>query len=178
MNMGTTYEETITTAPDTDATYSADEAAIRALYQQMMEGWNKGSSEAFAAPFTEEADFIAFDGTRFKGRQEIISSHEPLFEKWMKGSRLVEYAMDIRLLDQNSALIHVVGGTVMPGQVEPSPERDSIQTLVAVRRRGKWWLTAFQNTRIRPMARTTMGTFMWLFSDWLWKLFRLNKPRK
>jgi hypothetical protein len=25
-------------------------AAVRALYQQLMDGWNKGSGEAFAAP--------------------------------------------------------------------------------------------------------------------------------
>jgi uncharacterized protein (TIGR02246 family) len=172
------YRETTITAPDTGIVNNRDEAAIRSLYQQMLEGWNKGSGEAFAAPFTEEADFIAFDGTRFKGRQEIALSHQPLFDKWLKGSRLVEYAMNVRLLSPDTALLHAVGGTVMSGQTEPSPERDSIQTLVAVKRGGKWWLTAFQNTRIRPMARSTTGTFVWLFSDWLWKLFRLNKPRK
>jgi hypothetical protein len=29
---------------------SDDEAAIRALYQQMVDGWNRGSGKAFAAP--------------------------------------------------------------------------------------------------------------------------------
>jgi uncharacterized protein (TIGR02246 family) len=175
MNPKTIHDEATTTKHDTNPTISTDETAIRDLYQQMMEGWNKGSGEDFAAPFTEEADFIAFDGTRFKGRQEIASSHQPLFDKWLKGSRLVEYAMDVRLLSPNTALMHVVGGTVMAGQTEPSPERDSIQTLVAVKRGGEWRLVTFQNTRIRPMGRTTMGTFVWLLSDWLWKIFRLNR---
>jgi hypothetical protein len=35
---------------------STDEAAIRALYQQLTDGWNKGSGEAFAAPFAEDND--------------------------------------------------------------------------------------------------------------------------
>jgi uncharacterized protein (TIGR02246 family) len=48
----------------------ADEAAVRDLYQQMMDAWNKGSGEAFAAPFEEDGDLVAFDGTRFKGRQD------------------------------------------------------------------------------------------------------------
>ena len=34
---------------------SDDEAAIRVLYQQLMDGWNRGSGEAFAAPFAEDA---------------------------------------------------------------------------------------------------------------------------
>jgi hypothetical protein len=35
----------------------------------MIEAWNKGSGEAFAAPFTEQADFIAFDFTRSETRE-------------------------------------------------------------------------------------------------------------
>ena len=66
-----------------------EEAAVRALYQQLMDGWNQGSGEAFAAVFTEDGDLVAFDGTHFKGRQEIAPFHQQLFDKWMKGSRLV-----------------------------------------------------------------------------------------
>ena len=45
---------------------SADEDAIRALYQQLLNGWNKGSGEAFAAPFAEEGDLAGFDGTHLR----------------------------------------------------------------------------------------------------------------
>jgi short-subunit dehydrogenase len=54
---------------------STDEAAVRALYQQMMHGWNQGSGEAFAAVFAEDGDLIGFDGTHLKGRQEIARFH-------------------------------------------------------------------------------------------------------
>ncbi len=37
---------------------NTDEAAVRAPYEQLMDGWNRGSGEAFAAPFAEDADFI------------------------------------------------------------------------------------------------------------------------
>lgn len=46
----------------------ADDAALSNLYQHLLEGWNRGSGEVFAAPFTEDADFVAFDGTYIKGR--------------------------------------------------------------------------------------------------------------
>jgi uncharacterized protein (TIGR02246 family) len=42
---------------------SADEVVIRSLYQQLMDGWNKGSGEAFAAPFAEDGDLVGFNGT-------------------------------------------------------------------------------------------------------------------
>jgi uncharacterized protein (TIGR02246 family) len=150
----------------------ADEVAIRALYQQMMDAWNKGSDEAYAAPFAEDGDLIGFDGTHFKGRQEIAPFHQRLFETHLKGTRLVGQVTSVRFLSLDVALMHAVGGTVMRGKSGPSPERDSIQTLVATKRGGEWLLAAFQNTRIRPIGRNVAGTLVWILSDWLWKVFR------
>ena len=152
----------------------ADEAAVRGLYQQLMDGWNRGSGDAFAAVFAEDGDLVAFDGTHFEGREEIAPFHQQLFDKWMKGSRLVGQVKDVRFLSPDIALMHAVGGTVMRGKSEPSPERDSIQTLVAIRRDGEWRFAAFQNTRIRLM-RNVAAFLLWTLSDLLWKAFRLNK---
>jgi hypothetical protein len=78
---------------------------------------------------------------------------------------------DVRFLSPDVALIHAVGGTVMRGKSEPSPDRDSIQTLVAVRQEGDLWrLAAFQNTRIRPMGRNASSFLIWALSDMLWKV--------
>ena len=159
---------------ETTTNYSADEAAVRALYQELMDGWNRGSGDAFAAVFTQDGDLVAFDGTHFKGREEIAPFHQQLFDKWLKGSRLVGKVKDVRFLSPGIALMHAVGSTVMRGESEPSPERDSIQTLVAIRQDGEWRLAAFQNTRVRPM-RNVAAFLVWTFSDLLWKVFRLNK---
>jgi uncharacterized protein (TIGR02246 family) len=152
----------------------ADEAAVRDLYEELMDGWNRGSGEAFAAAFTEDGDLVAFDGTHFEGREEIAPFHQELFDRWMKGSRLVGQVKDVRFLSPDVALIHAVGSTVMRGKSEPSPERDSIQTLVAVRRDDGWRLAAFQNTRVRPM-RNAAAFLVWTLSDLLWRVFRLNR---
>ena len=147
----------------------ADETPVRALYQELMDGWNKGSSEAFAAPFAEDGHLVAFDGTHFEGRREIASFHQPLFDKWLKGTRLVGQVKSVRFLTSDVALMHVVGSTIMRGQSKPSPVRDSIQTLVATRKSGEWKLTAFQNTRLRPMSRSFGAVLLWNVTDWLWK---------
>lgn len=128
-----------------------DKAAVRGLYKQLMDGWNTGSGEAFAA------------------------FHQSLFDKRFKGTRLVGEVKSVRFLTPEVAVMHTVGGTVMRGKSEPSPERDSIQTLVATKDGKEWRLAAFQNTRIRPMGRSAGGTFLWLFSDWLWKRFGSRK---
>lgn len=156
-----------------DAT-GADEAAVRGLYEQLMKGWNRGSGAEFAAVFAEDGDLVAFDGTHFEGRQEIATFHQELFDKWLKGTRLVGRVKSVRFLGPNVALMHAVGGTMMRGKAVPSLERDSIQTLVAVRRGGEWRLAAFQNTRLRIM-RNGAAFFVSTISDLLWKVFRLNK---
>lgn len=65
--------------------------------------------------------------------------------------------------------MHAVGGTVMRGKTDASPERYSIQTLVAMKRDCEWRLAAFQNTRLRPMGQNFRTVLIWLFTDWLWK---------
>jgi uncharacterized protein (TIGR02246 family) len=159
----------------TTANRVADEEAVRdLLYRELMEGWNRGSGEDFAAVFTEDGDLVAFDGTHFEGRAQIASFHQELFDKWMKGTRLVGRVKDVRFLSPNVALMHAVGSTIKRAKSVPSPERDSIQTLVATRQNGEWRLAAFQNTRLRVM-RNRIASLVSTFSDLLWKIFRLNK---
>ena len=164
----------MTTRPDSgerEANYSADEAAVRNLYRRLLDGWNRGSGSAFAAPFAEDGDLVAFDGTHFEGRGEIAPFHQELFDKWLKGSRLVGRVEDVRFLSPDVALMHAVGSTVMRGKSEPSPERDSIQTLVATRVGGRWRIAAFQNTRVRPIDRNAATFLIWALADLLWKVF-------
>jgi uncharacterized protein (TIGR02246 family) len=151
---------------------SPDEAAVRALYEQLMDGWNRGSGAAFAAPFAADGDLIGFDGTHLQGREDIAAFHQPLFATYLKGTRLVGRVISVRLLGPDVALMHAIGGTVKRGKAVPAPERDSIQTLVATKSGDTWRLAAFQNTRLRPIGRNAGGTFVWLLSDWLWKLLR------
>jgi uncharacterized protein (TIGR02246 family) len=175
-NHPATLSERTTTMHDEKSTTNrvADEVAVRDLYRELMDSWNRGSGEAFAAVFTEDGDLVAFDGTHFEGRTQIAPFHQELFDKWLKGTRLVGRVKDVRFLSPDVALMHAVGSTIMRGKSVPSPERDSIQTLVATRQNGEWRLAAFQNTRLRIM-RNGVTFLVSTFSDLLWKIFRLNK---
>jgi uncharacterized protein (TIGR02246 family) len=142
-----------TSKPSTD-----DEAAIRSLYFQMIDGWNKGSGGAFAAPFAEDGDLIGFDGMHLKGRQEIASFHQRLLNTFVKGSRLVGKIRNVRFLTPDVAIMHVIGGTIMEGQTDIDRERNSIHTLVVMKESdGKWRLSAFQNTRAQYIGRPDMS---------------------
>ena len=60
---------------DKTTTNPADEAAIRDLFRELLDDWGRGDGHAYGSRFTEDADYVAFDGSHTKGRQEISSSH-------------------------------------------------------------------------------------------------------
>jgi uncharacterized protein (TIGR02246 family) len=149
----------------------ADERAVRELFEKLLEDWARGDGEAYGSRFTENADYVAFDGTRTKGREEISSSHQRLFDKFMKGTRLTGGIEGIEFPVPGVALVHATGGTLMRGKSEPSPERDSIQTLVAVKREEGWRFAAFHNTRVRPIGHGVRSFLIWAITDRLWRAF-------
>lgn len=50
--------------------------------------------------------------------------------------------------------MHAVGGTILTGQSDIDPDRNSVQTLVAKKGvNGEWRLAVFQNTRAQYLGR-------------------------
>jgi uncharacterized protein (TIGR02246 family) len=131
---------------------SDESGELRALYQRLLDSWGRGDGYAYAAHFTEDADYVAFDGSHTVSRKVIGESHHQLFQTWLKGTRLVGEVTKVRLLGDDVAVVHAVGDTIMPGKQKPSPDRRSIQTLVAVKRDGRWLFCSFHNTRVRPLT--------------------------
>ena len=160
---------------ETTTNYQTDEAKILALFEDLLEDWGKGDGEAYGSRFTEDADYVAFDGTRTTGRREISATHQRLFDKFLKGTRLTGRILSIKFPSPDVALVHATGGTIMRGKPKPSPERDSIQTLVAVREGSEWRFAAFHNSRVRPIGRSTATFLIWALTDRLWRIFAPGK---
>jgi uncharacterized protein (TIGR02246 family) len=144
MHSQTTQSETI---------IPADEAAIRAIPSRMIDGWNKGSAEAFAAPFTETADFVEFEGTYLKGRQAIAAFHQHIIDTLVERFHIEIEAKFVRLLDPQLAVMHAIARMTLPGQTEPSPSRDSMELFVVRKHAGDWRVEAFQNCRRLTLDR-------------------------
>jgi uncharacterized protein (TIGR02246 family) len=76
-----------------------------------------------------------------------------LFDKFLIGSRLIGKVRSIRFVTVDVAIMIAVGGTVMAGQSDVEPERNSIHTIVAVKYDNHWCFTAFQNSRAQYIGR-------------------------
>jgi uncharacterized protein (TIGR02246 family) len=159
-------------ANTTDRT--ADEEAIGDLFRRLLDDWGRGDGNAYGSRFTEDADYVAFDGSRTTGRRAIATSHQQLFDKYLEGTRLTGQVEGVRFLGPDVALVHATGGTVRRGKSRPSPERDSIQTLVAVRHGDEWRFATFHNCRVRPI-NSGVGFMIWALTDKLWRLFAPGK---
>jgi uncharacterized protein (TIGR02246 family) len=131
----------------TETIKTADEAAIRAILQRMADAWNTGDGVAFAAPFAEDADFIAFEGTHLKGRREIASFHVQVFDTVVKGSHLKGEVKFVRFLNPELALMHSNVDITLPGQTKASPSRDSMELFVVSKRNGSWQAVGMMNGR-------------------------------
>src|SRR5262245_10725167 len=132
---------------------AADEAAIRQIPFQMIDAWNNGSGAGFAAPFTEFADFVAFEGTHLRGVQQIATFHQQLFDTTLKGSRLTGEVKFVRFINPELAVMHAVGSTLMPGENASLPSRDSMQIFVVAKHENHWRVESLLNARRLTLQR-------------------------
>ncbi|WP_223166324.1 SgcJ/EcaC family oxidoreductase [Nonomuraea sp. SYSU D8015] len=127
----------------------ADAQALGTLEQRQADAWDRGDGDAFAATFTEDADFIAVNGEHIRTRAKIAESMRAGLSTFMKGTRLrLGEERHVRFLSADTAIMITGNCVIRPGEDECRPEARSMQTRVAVKRDGAWLFTAFQNTRI------------------------------
>ncbi|HET9864754.1 MAG TPA: SgcJ/EcaC family oxidoreductase [Steroidobacteraceae bacterium] len=130
-----------------------DETTIKDVVERMIEAWNHGDAIGFAAPFAEDADFIAFEGTHLRGRAEIVEFHQPLFDTVLKGTRLEGGVKFVRFVYPQVAVLHAWGTTTLGGQTNASPSRDSMQLFVFTKHERGWLCDAMLNARRITLAQ-------------------------
>ena len=137
---------------------SAERRAILELGQALQGAWNRGDAAGYASLFTDNADFVAWNGTYGRGRQAIEDGHQRLFDGPLAGSRMVlvdddaEFATpkSLRFVRPDAAIMVVSGTVTLAGQVATGPDHESVQTFVLIKNHDRWRVTAFHNTRRLP----------------------------
>jgi len=132
---------------------AADEDAIRAIHQRIIDAWNAGDGDAFAAPFSDRADFVAWNGTHLEGRQEIAAFHRQMFDTVVKGSRLEGDVKFVHFLDPELAVMHSVVRVTLSGSTQASPSRESMQFIVVSKRDSEWLSEGLMNARRLTMEQ-------------------------
>ncbi len=123
----------------------AEEAAVRELYRELLNAWNAHDADRMAAVFAEDGNVIGFDGSQMNGRQEIQDQLRQIFADHVTAAYVAK-VREVRLLVPGAALLRAAVGMVPPGQSDINPAVNAVQSLIAVKRGGKWRVALFQNT--------------------------------
>ena len=127
--------------------HAADEAAMRESVKQLETGWNTKSGAVFAKPFAEDADYVVINGMYFKGRADIQTAHQRIFDTIFKDTKISLTVKQIRFLRSDVAVVHVNGHRDGPTKELTG---DAILTLVMTKEQQGWTIAAFQNTSVAP----------------------------
>lgn len=125
---------------------------ITQLFKQFMQAWTDNDAAAFGACFTADADYVSYDGTHATGRPALQDNHDRLFRGVLAGSALVGDLETIRHITADVAVVHATASVLMPWRSELPKRRLSRQTLVVVRTKQGWRISAIHNGRVRPVT--------------------------
>jgi uncharacterized protein (TIGR02246 family) len=130
--------------------------AVVALYTNILDAWNARDAAAFAAQFTENGSTVGFDGSQLDGRAAIATELGRIFAHHTPAT-YVGKVREVRPLGGSATLLRAVAGMVPPGKSEIMPERNAVQSLVAVLDGGVPKAALYQNTPARFDGRPQLA---------------------
>jgi len=122
-----------------------DRAAVERVVRRLESAWNAMDGTAFAAPFTEDADFVTIRGEHFRGRPAIAAGHAAIFRSIYAGSTCHLTVETARLLRPEIALAHVRSALDAP-QGPLAGKHAARFSLVLAMEPGGWEIAALHNT--------------------------------
>ena len=117
----------------------------RALYDALLDAWNRQNADQFANLFEDDAVVIGFDGSVMIGRDAIRDELRRIFGDHPT-ARYVAKVREVRVLADSVVLLRAVAGMVPPDSSDINPKTNAHQTLVARGGAGQWRIALFQNT--------------------------------
>ena len=135
----------------------SDEEAIKKVIAGTTEAFNKHDAKAFTRFYTADAELITVRGERMRGAAEIEKGLAAIFSTRAKSVTLKTLDLTVRFIRPDVAVAHVtneLSGLVSPAG-EPLPPHRELSVRVFVKEQGKWLVTAFHNTIVRPFEPQT-----------------------
>lgn len=115
------------------------------LYHHLIAAWDRRDAKAMAALFIKEGSTVGFDGSVLGSPADIEQTLGAIFAQHPTPPFIAK-VRGVRMLTDDTAIVDAIAGMVPPGKTELDPALNAVQSLVAVRRDGKWKVALFQNT--------------------------------
>ncbi|WP_028058920.1 SgcJ/EcaC family oxidoreductase [Candidatus Solirubrobacter pratensis] len=119
-------------------------AEVRALFTEIYAAWSDNDADAFATFYREDAT-VVMPGVRHIGRSAIRDSMAAGFEGRLKGSSAVDEPVDLRFVDEDTAIVISKAGILMAGEADVPAEREVNATWVLTKQDEGWLVAAYAN---------------------------------
>lgn len=130
---------------DTMPASEQDKESILAVLTGLYDAWSDGDADSFVAEYFEDASAV-LPGSYRRSRQEIRDAMAFAFNGPFKGTRASDKVLDVRLLNDDAAVVISESGVLVPGESQAPPERTSYATWVLAKRGGRWLVAAYSNS--------------------------------
>lgn len=131
-----------------------NESEIRSVIADMTEAFNRHDARAATAMYAPNGDFVSVRGETAHGAAEAQAKLANIFATRASDATLRTLDVRVRFIQPEVALAHVTnelsGLTAPDGQKLPAHQELSLR--VFVKTEGKWLISAFHNTLVRPFA--------------------------
>lgn len=128
-----------------DDSQNVDEISVARVFERLSEAWQAGDGEAWADEFVSDADFTVWFGFGMKGQEDIAQGHQFIFDQFYNQTQLVMYIRQIRIINENVAVVHLDMSVIKEGEESPDMP-DVVPMAVLKRTESGWKIVAFQNT--------------------------------
>lgn len=122
-----------------------NETAVRLLYIKLLACWNNHDAQQYSDLFSEDANVIGFDGSQMNGKQEIKKELTRIFKEH-KPAAYINIIREIRFVSPEVSILRAVVGMVTPRKSDINPEVNAVQTMIAQKRNGEFFIELFHNT--------------------------------
>lgn len=122
-----------------------DKVELESLYTDLLTAWNEQDATKMASFFTDNGISIGFDGSQYKGKNEVKTEIGKIF-KHHQTAKYVWKVKEVRFLHSEVAMLSAIAGMIPPRQKDIIPAANAIQTIIAIKKGDVWKIDLFQNT--------------------------------
>ena len=130
-----------------------DQQQIHGVLNGFVDAWNHHDAKAFAAVFSEDADFTNVRGVSASGRSNIEEFHAPIFATIFKNTHQTLTEVKIRFIRPDIAAVDVHWN--MTGVTDPQgiarPDRNGLLNFVMTKNAGRWQIVVMHNLDLTPL---------------------------
>jgi uncharacterized protein (TIGR02246 family) len=132
---------------------AADSAAIKKLFGDFNDAFNKHDAHAASMQFTDDGDFITIQGATTTGKAEVEQHLAPLFADRLKAAHREVTLRGIKFLRPDVATID--SDYVMTGLAGPNgsslPPNKGLYDWIVTKQNGKWLIAVWHESNL-PVA--------------------------